>query len=143
MSKRILAWAGVIQRENGVRTSGPVDPDPASSWSSRSAAARSAVLALALAGSTAPPGNTQAPPMNRDSGLRRTSSTSSSAAPPRSRITVAAGPRNGHLRAGVELLLRGGLAPLHSATLARGLAESHPREGGIAPLSRAASLHAP
>ena len=44
-----------------------------------------------IAGSTAPPGNTHAPPMKREAGLRCTSSTSSRAALPRSRITVAAG----------------------------------------------------
>ena len=96
MSKRIAICAGVIQRLNGISAAGSGSARPASSATSRIAAARWAAsapgpaAAAPSAGSTAPPGKTQAPPMKRAAGFRRSSRTSSAASPPRSTITVAA-----------------------------------------------------
>ena len=85
MSNRILTCGGVIQREKSSSAAGSGSSMPASSATSRTPATR-----WSSPPSTAPPGNTQAPPMKRASGLRRTSRTSSRSAPPRSTITVAA-----------------------------------------------------
>ena len=85
---------------------------PASSSTSRTPATRWSSPA-----STAPPGNTHAPPMKRCSGLRLTSSTSSVSAPPRSTITVAAW-RGRVAGAEVELLAGAWPVDLHGrATL--------------------------
>ena len=91
MSKRIFTSAGVIQRLHGTRSSGAASVTAASSSSSRSAAARLATSPSPSVVSTAPPGKTHAPPMNREAGLRLMSRTSSFSAPPRSSRTVAAG----------------------------------------------------
>ena len=90
MSKRIFTTAGVIQREKRTIAAGSGSTMPASSATSRTPAIRCASSPSPSATSTAPPGNTHAPPMNFCAGLRLTSSTSSPSAPPRSRITVAA-----------------------------------------------------
>ena len=85
MSKRIRTSSGVIQRANFTSAPGSGSAIPTSSATSRTPATR-----WSSSGSTAPPGNTQAPPMKRCAGLRLASSTSSASSPPRSRITVAA-----------------------------------------------------
>ena len=90
VSKRIVTTAGVIQRENLISSDGSEISMLASSCSSRTAAARWASSPDPSTSSTAPPGNTHTPPMNLAFGVRRTSSTSSISAPPRSRITLAA-----------------------------------------------------
>ena len=90
VSKRISTTAGVIQRENPTSSEGSSMSMLASSRSSRTAAARWASSPAPSTVSTAPPGNTHTPPMNLAFGVRRTSSTSSASAPPRSTITLAA-----------------------------------------------------
>ena len=90
MSKRIETIAGVIQREKRTSAPGSGSTIAASSSTSRTPAARCAASPVPSPASTAPPGNTQAPPMKRCAGLRLTSSTSSCSEPPRSTITVAA-----------------------------------------------------
>ena len=61
MSKRILTWAGVIQRENLTSAPGSSTTIPASSCSSRRPATRCAASPSPSPVSTAPPGNTQTP----------------------------------------------------------------------------------
>ena len=90
VSKRILICGGVIQRENFTSAAGSGSRSPDSSSTSRTAATRCDASPSPSCASTAPPGNTQTPPMKRAPGLRRSSSTSRPASSPRSTITLAA-----------------------------------------------------
>jgi rubredoxin len=90
VSKRIDTSSGVIQREKSASAAGSSTAMPASSCSSRTAAARCGASFSASVASTAPPGNTHTPPMKRAFGVRLTSRISRASAPPRRRITPAA-----------------------------------------------------
>ena len=89
MSKRICTSAGVIQRENFTSSAGVSSMIAASSLSSRTAATRCAASPSPSSASTAPPGNTHTPPMNRALGVRLTSSTSSSLLAPAEHLACA------------------------------------------------------
>ena len=65
MSKRIETSGGVIQRANATSAAGSGSVIATSSKTSRTAAARCATSPSPSCASTAPPGKTHAPPMNR------------------------------------------------------------------------------
>ena len=90
MSKRIVTSGGVIQRANGTSAAGSGSVIADLLLDLAHAAARWAASPSPSCASTAPPGNTHAPPMKRAFGVRWTSRTSSRSAPPRSTMTVAA-----------------------------------------------------
>ena len=69
MSKRIFTSGGVIQRANGTSASGSGSAMPPPPATSRTPAARCAASPSPSSASTAPPGNTHAPPMNRAFGV--------------------------------------------------------------------------
>ena len=97
-----MTSGGVIQRANATSAAGigQRDPDLLLDLAHRGRAVRASPSPSWA--STAPPGNTHAPPMNRAFGVRWTSSTSSRSAPPRRTTTVAACRGVGGLAALVE-----------------------------------------
>ena len=101
VSKRITTSAGVIQRDQWTTGWPAGRRTPASSSSSRTAAAAWS----ASSEWTAPPGNTQAPPMKRCSGFRCTSSTSGPSAVSR-RTTIDAAWRGSVTSPSIPLLAR-------------------------------------
>ncbi len=90
MSKRIVTSGGVIQRANGDERGRVRQRDLDLLFDLAHGRRAMRPSPSPSCASTAPPGKTQAPPMNRAFGVRWTISTSRRSAPPRRTTTVAA-----------------------------------------------------